>query len=268
MRPYGVTLTPGTAMIIAQLTDTHLLAPSSRKPAASKRFDDFRRCVADINRLDPAADAVVFTGDMAHSGEAEAYAAACGVLGTLEAPVYPVPGNCDDRKAMAAAFAEDGFISQRMEFIQYAVDVHPVCLTAVGPLGTEGHEGDYFSQRVADLEALLERQPKKPTVLFMHHAPFEVLACDTPLQFRRREAARRLLEVIVRHPQVIRLFCGHAHRAWFGKVGQAEGSTAPATAIDRREGLDSDRMQEHPVYQVHVLEENRRFITHTRIVGN
>ena len=48
-------------MLIAQISDTHILPPASDQPAATLRADCLRRCVADINEQQP--DVVLFTGD-------------------------------------------------------------------------------------------------------------------------------------------------------------------------------------------------------------
>lgn len=40
-------------MMIAQLTDTHVLSLRSAQPLARRRAEDLRRCVTDINRLNP-----------------------------------------------------------------------------------------------------------------------------------------------------------------------------------------------------------------------
>ncbi len=53
-------------MIIAQISDTHILARSSDRAEGRRRADNLRRCVADINRQQP--DAVVHTGDIVQHG--------------------------------------------------------------------------------------------------------------------------------------------------------------------------------------------------------
>jgi 3',5'-cyclic AMP phosphodiesterase CpdA len=59
-------------MLIAQLSDTHILTPASDRTAAQLRSDCLRRCVADINQQRP--DAVIFTGDTVQHGQPEEYA--------------------------------------------------------------------------------------------------------------------------------------------------------------------------------------------------
>ncbi len=48
-------------MLIAHISDTHILAPDSDHPAAEMRAACLMRAVADINVQQP--DAVIFTGD-------------------------------------------------------------------------------------------------------------------------------------------------------------------------------------------------------------
>ncbi len=53
-------------MIIAQISDTHILARSSDQAVGASRADNLRRCVADINRQ--GVDVVVHTGDSVQDG--------------------------------------------------------------------------------------------------------------------------------------------------------------------------------------------------------
>src|SRR3954466_10490844 len=48
------------AMILAQITDTHILAKTSDDPAGASRAENLRRCVADINAR--GVEAVIHTG--------------------------------------------------------------------------------------------------------------------------------------------------------------------------------------------------------------
>jgi len=252
-------------MMIAQLTDTHLLSPRSAQPLARRRAEDLRRCVADINRLNPLPDAVIHTGDLVHEGDPEAYALARDIVSELVPPFYPIPGNCDNRAALADTFGKAVLMPMHCAFVQYAVDDFPLRLVGLDTQGTIGHEGDYDDERMGELGALLDTELEKPTALFMHHAPFAM--GTEPPAFRVRATADRLAREIARHSQVIRVFCGHRHASSSGAVGTALGTTAPATAIDRREGSFPCAMTDKPIYEVHVFECERGFAPPTLIVA-
>ena len=68
-------------MLVAQISDTHILAQGSEHPSAELRADCLRRCIADINEQQP--DVVIFTGDTVQHGQPEEYARLHELLGTL-----------------------------------------------------------------------------------------------------------------------------------------------------------------------------------------
>jgi 3',5'-cyclic AMP phosphodiesterase CpdA len=251
-------------MEIAQLTDTHLLSLQSAQPLARRRAEDLRCCVADINRLNPLPEAVIHTGDLIDGGDPEAYTLARDIVSELVPPFYPIPGNCDNREALADTFGDAVPMPMHGACVQYAIDDFPLRLVGLDTQGTIGHDGDYDDERMGELGALLDTEPEKPTALFMHHAPFAL--GQEPPAFRVPGTAERLAREIARHSQIIRVFCGHHHASSSGAVGKALGTTAPATAIDRREGLFPDTMIDQPVYEVHVFDREYGFVPHTRIV--
>ncbi len=251
-------------MVIAQLTDTHLLSLPSTQPLVRRRAEDLHRCVADINRLNPRPDAVIHTGDLTDKGDPEAYALARDIVSALVPPFYPIPGNCDNREALVDTFGDGVPMRLHGAFVQYAIDDFPLRLVGLDTQGMIGHDGDYDDERMGELGALLDTEPEKPTALFMHHAPFAM--GEEPPAFRVPGTAERLAREITRHSQIIRVFCGHHHASSSGAGGTALVTTAPATAIDRREGPFSDAMIDKPVYEVHVFNREHGFVPHTRIV--
>jgi 3',5'-cyclic AMP phosphodiesterase CpdA len=88
-------------MIIAHISDTHLALDTSD---AERRICDFASTIADINALDPPANAIVHTGDIVHNERQDEYAQARALLAKARAPVYVLPGNKDDRANLRAAF--------------------------------------------------------------------------------------------------------------------------------------------------------------------
>ena len=116
-------------MIIAQISDTHILARSSDRAEGRSRADDLRRCVADINRQQP--DAVVHTGDIVQHGLPEEYGHVREILAPLKAPVYIIPGNRDERGALRAAFSDHSHLPEDGDFLHYTVEDYPVRLVAL-----------------------------------------------------------------------------------------------------------------------------------------
>ena len=85
-------------MLIAQISDTHILEKSSDQAVGASRAENLRRCIADINRH--GVDLVIHTGDSVQNGEAEEYAHLREILADLEAPLYLIPGNRDRHGAL------------------------------------------------------------------------------------------------------------------------------------------------------------------------
>lgn len=251
-------------MLIAQISDTHILAPASDDPAAAQRADGLRRCIADINRQRP--DAVIFTGDTVQHGEPEEYAHLRELLAPLEAPLYLIPGNRDDKEAMRTAFGDRAYMPANGAFLHYTVEDHALRLVAIDSTFPGERKGVFCPARQAWLEAALSERPDRPTVLFIHHPPFDV---DDHYVggYRRPEEAAALAAVVARHGQVVRLLCGHVHcaveRPWAGTVA----SIMPSIAVDVRKGVYEAGAEDRPVYQLHRRSDASGLVTETITAG-
>ncbi|NIV17682.1 MAG: phosphodiesterase [Woeseiaceae bacterium] len=241
-------------MLIAQISDTHILVPSTDQPAATLRADCLRRCVAAINEENP--DAVVFTGDTVQHGQPDEYALLRELLAPLEAKLYFVPGNRDDKENMRAAFGELSFLSANGEFLHYTVEDYDVRLVAIDSTLAGERKGRFCEERQAWLENVLREQPERPTLLFIHHPPFDV-GHHYVGGYRLPGEAMALEAIVKRHRQVIGLLCGHVHwpvdRRWAG----TEARIMPSVAIDVRKGVDEDEARGRPVYMMHRAAEDQ-----------
>jgi len=248
-------------MLIAQISDTHILAPDSEEPAARRRAESLSRCVADINRQGP--DAVIFTGDTVQNGRPEEYAHLRALLAPLDAPLYLIPGNRDDNDALRVAFADRGYLPEGGQFLHYAVEDHALRLVAIDSTAPGERKGRFCEERQAWLEAALAARPDRPTVLFIHHPPFDVEDHYVG-GYRRPGEAAALTALVARHAQVVRLLCGHVHcpveTSWAG----TRASVMPSVAVDVRKGVDA---AEDPIYLLHRLSDGDGLVSAQRRVG-
>ena len=252
-------------MLLAQISDTHILLPGSEHPAAELRADCLRRCVADINSQQP--DAVIFTGDTVQHGLPGEYALLRELLASLEAPLYLIPGNRDDKTALRAAFGDQAFLPENGEFLHYVVEDQAVRLVALDSTSPGERKGVFCPERLAWLDTVLNDQPDRPTLLFIHHPPFDV--DDHYLGgYRRPEEAAALTDLVSRYAQVVGLLCGHVHwpveRDWAGTVARI----MPSVAVDVRKGVDEGEARERPIYMLHRLADQARLDSQYRMVAD
>ena len=250
-------------LLVAQISDTHILAPASDNPVAQLRADCLWRCIADINQQKP--DAVIFTGDMVQHGQPEEYARLRELLAPLDAPLYLVPGNRDDNDALRTAFTDKPYLPEIGDFLHYVIEDHAVRLVAIDSTSSGERKGVFCPARQTWLDGVLSEHPNRPTLLFIHHPPFDV---DDHYVggYRRPEDAAALADVVCRHSQVEGLLCGHVHwpveHHWAGTVA----SIMPSVAVDLRMGVDETEARERPIYRLHRLSDETGLVSQPRMV--
>lgn len=252
-------------MLIAQISDTHILAHASDQSAATLRAGCLRRCIADINRQQPAA--VIFTGDTVQHGQPDEYARLREMLASLEAPLYLVPGNRDDKDKLRAAFSNHAHMPATGEFLHYTIEDYDIRLVGIDSTLVGERKGRFCEERQAWLESVLSQRPNQPTLLFIHHPPFDV--GDHYIGgYRRPEEAAALEDIVKRHPQVISMLCGHVHwpvvREWAG----TQARIMPSIAVDLRKGIDETEVQGQPIYMLHHWSHDDGLVSTARRVGD
>lgn len=249
-------------MVIAQISDTHILAKSSDQAVGASRAENLRRCIADINRQ--GVDAVVHTGDSVHHGMAEEYAHLREIVADLEAPLFLIPGNRDRHGPLRAAFDHFSYLPGKGDLLHYVVEDHPVRLVALDSVSAGERKGVFCARRLAWLDETLARETDRPTILFIHHPPFDI-GRHYVGGYRRPQDAKDLAAVVSRHPQVVRLLCGHVHcwhrESWGGTVA----TTMPSVAVDLRKGVDA-AIGAAPMYHLHVASHDGGLDCHERVV--
>ena len=237
-------------MLLAQISDTHILSTESDQPAASLRADCLRQCVADINQQKP--DAVILTGDTVQHGQPDEYARLRDLLTPLQAPLYMVPGNRDDKNQLRAAFSDHAYVPATGDFLHYAIEDYDVRLVGLDSTLAGERKGRFCEERQAWLEATLSAQPERPTLLFIHHPPFDVGEHYVG-GYRVPEEAAALAKIVGRHPQVIGLLCGHVHWPVSCEWAGTQASIMPSVAVDVRKGVDEEESGGRPIYMLHDL---------------
>ncbi len=254
-------------MLIAQITDFHV-APT---PSSAKGGLDTNRMLTDaiehVNGLDPRPDVVLATGDLTEGGSVEAYARLREILAKLEPRVLLIPGNHDSRANLIGAFPDHDYLPQQ-GFLHYTVDDYPVRLVALDTTLPGRSEGRLCPERLAWLDARLMEQRERPTLIFMHHPPFE-----TGIWWMDASGlggARGFREVLARHPQVARVICGHLHRAIQAAWGHTVVSVAPSTCYQVHLDLVPESrphaVLEPPACQLHHWT-GEFFVSHTSYVN-
>ena len=246
-------------MLIAQISDTHI-SPNSEEGPSRRRW--LERSVNAINALAPQPDVVIHTGDLTHQAGDDEFAEGLEVVGALTAPLFMVPGNRDERRKLRSLYLDLNYLDPGSPFVQYTIENYDVRLIGLDTIAVGDKKGEFCDARLADLKKALTVDDR-PTAIFMHHPPFDLPVPGVDFQYNNRADADRMIEVLNKNGHVIRVFCGHAHRLFFEKLGEITVSTLPSIAIDLRFGEYVDDQVGAPLFQLHQFAPGRGFTTET-----
>ena len=257
---------------IAQISDLHIKPPGR---LAYRRVDTaqaLQRCVACLNKLSPAPDFVVISGDLADTPGVEEYDHLARLLAPLQLRFACIPGNHDSRQMMRAAFpsADYAFSSGALNQLIALGELDLILLDSSVP-GMP--HGELDAPTLRWLDATLASASERPALLFLHHPPF--LTGISHMDRQNLGNANALAEIIRRHPRVQLVGCGHVHRAALTMFAGVACTICPAPnhAVD----LDLDRLRapsfkiEPPAFHLHTWFPGTGFgsvVTHQVPIGS
>lgn len=257
-------------MLIAQITDTHVSAPGVLTcGGAVDTASRLAATIASINDLTRRPDCLIISGDLTDQGRAEEYVPFAELVAESQIPVHVAIGNHDDRRVMLEHLDLPAPLPGG--WIQYCVDDYPVRLVMLDSTSDEHHMAEFDGERLEWLEARLADEPDRPTVLVVHHPPF-----DTGIAVLDGEGpgwADGLIAAAASHAGVRLILSGHVHRSIQSTVAGIPANVCPSTAqqttIDLAATPSTDALfvMEPPGYQLHTIGD-RAVVTHTVPVGD
>ncbi len=209
-------------MLVAQLSDTHLLADAE---ASLFGHNTTRNLVAVLDALPPRVDVMVVTGDIAEDGAPDAYRRAKSLTAGRAQHRYFLAGNHDDPDAMRAVLGP----------------TEPLRMVPIGEHWTlalvnsqwVGHEpGRVGDETLAQLRDVLGRV-QAHVILCLHHPPASPcpnLACGM--------AEPGPLEEVIDSGPVRLVLSGHVHQQFDVTRRGVRFLGAPSTFRQLRHGGD------------------------------
>ena len=211
-------------MLLAQITDLHI--GLGEGPVAEIQKTRLIAALDALSRINPRPDLVIASGDLTDHGRVTEYRDLKEILDAYPFDVLPLMGNHDRREAFWEVFP-DG--PRNGDFVQYAIDDHPVRLVAVDTLDVGRHGGAFCAARAEWLDKTLSAEPKKPTIIAAHHPP---ITTGIPWMTLYDDSvwAERFAKIVSRHKQVKRVICGHIHRPIQAEWANTSVCVSPATS--------------------------------------
>ncbi|MGW1994942.1 metallophosphoesterase [Embleya sp. NPDC001921] len=187
-------------IVFAHLSDTHF-------DGGARSVERTRAAMDHLEALPYDLDAILVTGDVADNGTPAEYDTARALLASRH-PILIGPGNHDVRGPFRAGLLgesahDDSPINQvlRTESAVYAM-----CDSSI----PGRHDGLLAPETLGWLSGVLDETPSDvPVFIAFHHPPVElrIPTLDVIRQFGETDLA----ELVVRHPNVAALLCGHVH---------------------------------------------------------
>jgi len=257
-------------MIIAQITDFHIGLPGSILYDQTKTHERLAAAVAHLNNLSPAPDMIVATGDLVDVGARGEYELLRETLAPLDAPIYLMPGNHDDRDMLREIFPDHDYLGDA-GFVQYEIAVSDLRILTLDTHRKGWPSGELCADRLSWLESKLNENLDRSTLIAMHHPPFRtgLRAMDQ----MGLDGAGDLQRLLKNYDNIEAVICGHIHRQVVHQFANTFAMTAPSTshqiAFDLEDNLDLALAMEPPAVMVHAWQGNGdKLVSHVSFVGD
>ena len=213
--------------VVAHVSDTHLLAGEGRQYGVIDTVDRFRAALERLARIDPAPQALVFTGDLADLGEPEAYRQLRAMVEPLAerigAQVVWCMGNHDDR----AAYSRELFGEESEQSQDRAYDVAGLRIVSLDTSVPGWHHGELSDDQLTWLRDVLATPSAHGTILALHHPPIPSPLVPAAEIIELLETER--LADVVRGSDVRAIIGGHYHFTSHSTFAGIPVSVAAAT---------------------------------------
>ncbi|MBR9868957.1 MAG: phosphodiesterase [Oceanospirillales bacterium] len=231
-----------TPLVIAQITDCHL----QNDPDHNYRgFDVERhldRVIDDLLLQTPAADMIIYSGDLVHHGGPEGYQRLSQRLADLPVPGYWIPGNHDDAQLMhQMGDRHSGQLNQRTVVTKgWAI----ILLDSTSDPDGQGG-GSLSRSELTFLEEQLLEYSSLHCLVVLHHNPLPV---GSEWQDRIMLAnADQLWAVLAQHANVRAVMNGHVHQSWELVRDSIRVIMTPATSVQFKAGCQHLLLEDDPV---------------------
>jgi Icc protein len=247
--------------LLAQLSDPHI---------GGEWFDDqsvarLAAAVESVRGVRSQPDAVLLTGDLADHATDEEYEQVRELLAPLQAPLYVLPGNHDDRRALHRHFGVPGADG---EPVRYSVDLGPLRIVVLDTTRPGEPSGALEGDQLEWLDAELAADPEQLTLIAMHHPPL-VIGVPAWDEIGLAAADRLALgTVIERHQQVRRVVCGHFHSTIAGELAGRGVLVVPSTYVQTRLDFQVRELEltsELPGFAMHAVVDGE-LVSHVKAV--
>ncbi len=242
------------SMRFVQMSDPHILPPERQPMLMFNTIGRLRDAVAAVNRLVPAPDFVVVTGDLTSDESEASYRLVKELLADLKVPYHLAPGNHDARIPFRRIMHEE--TDPRSDRLHSAFIHNGVQVVMLDTLDEGRVTGAIDDAQLIWLDEVLIRNKCCPTVVCMHHPPVPVGVewMDAVML----QEANRLLDVLDRHTSVRLVLCGHVHHVFRIERKHYTVCTAPAVSVQFRkiplpppiEGSNSIRTDEPSAFHI------------------
>lgn len=237
---------------IAQISDLHVGREIQFPSMHLDLFDELVHTANKISEMEPLPDILIVTGDLANHASERDYRRVKTVLDNLPISYYIVVGNHDSRNSLRDIFPEHKYLQSNDPFIQYTVDYRALRIVALDTLCVDSHRGLIDDQRLYWLDKKLAKEPKKPTIIFMHHPPF-LTGMPYPDSLGL-DGADKLSEIVGKYKNIEAIASGHTHREstvrWNGTVAYVTPSCTFSYKLEFNKVDDLDPLREPPAFRI------------------
>ncbi|MEO6473434.1 MAG: metallophosphoesterase [Aeromicrobium sp.] len=219
---------PAPRHCIVHVSDTHFVGGKRPLYGSIDTDGHLSQALNQIEKSDAHVEALVFTGDLADKGEADAYSRLRGlvepVAERIGAEVIWVMGNHDNR----ADYARELFDEPETDRPQDRVyDLNGLRVISFDTTVAGFHHGDIDAEQLEWLRGILSTPAPDGTILTLHHPPIPTPRMEAMGMLELLDQSR--LADVIRGTDVRAILGGHLHYSTHSTFAEIPVSVAAAT---------------------------------------
>lgn len=226
---------------ILHISDTHFVGGAGLLHGKVDSDANLKRLFRDFAKTQARPEAIVFTGDLADTGDADAYRRLRALVepaaAEIGAKVIWVMGNHDTRTPFRKELLDSEAGEQSVDMVH---DVNGLRVIALDSTVPGSHHGEISDEQYAWLGDILATPAPDGTVIALHHPPVPSLV--EPISFVELRDQARFGEAI-RGTDVRAVIGGHLHFNTFSDIGGVPVSVASATCYTQDLNVEAGAMR-------------------------